>query len=510
MGSEASDTPDFTAGVPLEDIPEGGVLLGLVGDEAVILVRSGDEIFAVGADCTHYHGPLAEGLVVGDTIRCPWHHACFSLRSGEPLRAPAFLPLPRWRVALENGKAIVREKVTSRERPEAPAAAPESVGIIGGGAAAFAAAEMLRRENYAGTITLISADYDPPCDRPNLSKDYLAGHADEDWIPLQPPGFYEHAKIDLVLGVPVVALDAPARRVTLGDGRTFTFGAILVATGADPVHLAIPGADLPHVHLLRTVAQSRAIIAKATTSRSAVVIGASFIGLEVAASLRARGLDVHVVAPEARPMERILGPEMGDFIRALHESHGVHFHLGQTVLSVDAAAATLQNGERLAADLVVIGIGVRPVTGFAGEAGLALDRGISVNEYLETSAPGIYAAGDVARWPDPHSGDPIRVEHWVVAECMGQTAARNILGARERFDAVPFFWSQHYDVVIDYVGHAERWDAIEIDGSLEAHDCALRYKKDGKILAVATIFRDRESLEAEVAMERAVLSVPAA
>lgn len=508
MGSAAPGTQDFTAGVPLDDIPDSGVLLGLVGDEAVVLARSSGEIFAVGAECTHYHGPLAEGLVVGDTIRCPWHHACFSLRTGEALRAPAFLPLPRWRVELDEGKVFVRDKVTGRERPEPPAVQPESVGIIGGGAAGFAAAEMLRREGYTGTITLVSADFDAPCDRPNLSKDYLAGHAEDDWIPLQPPAYYEHAKIDLILGVPAVALDAPARRVTLADGRTFTFGAILIATGAEPVHLAIPGADLPHVHLLRSLAQSRAIIAKAQTSRSAVVVGASFIGLEVAASLRARGIEVHVVAPEARPMERILGPEMGDFIRALHESHGVHFHLGQTVLSIDAAEVTLQNGERLAGDLVVIGIGVRPVTGLAEQAGLALDRGIHVDEFLETNAPGIYAAGDVARWPDPHSGKAIRVEHWVVAECMGQTAGRNILGARERFDAVPFFWSQHYDVVISYVGHAERWDRIEIDGDLAAHDCTLRYRENGKVLAVATIFRDRESLEAEVAMERASVLAP--
>ncbi len=510
MGGAASGTPDFSAGVPLQEIPDGGVLLGLVGDEAVLLARTGREVFAVGADCTHYHGPLAEGLIVGDTIRCPWHHACFSLRSGEALRAPAFLPLPRWRVELQDGKVFVREKVTGRERPQPPAAQPESVGIIGGGAAGFAAAEMLRRENYTGPITLVSADPDPPCDRPNLSKDYLAGHAEEDWIPLQPSAFYEQAKIDLVLGVPVVALDSSARRVTLADGRTFTFGAVLLATGAEPIRLAIPGADRPHVHLLRSLAQSRAIIAKTATSRSAIVVGASFIGLEVAASLRARGLEVHVVAPEARPMERILGAEMGDLVRALHESHGVYFHLGQTVVSIDVAEVTLANGERLAGDLVVVGIGVRPVTGLAEQAGLTLDRGIHVDEYLETSAPGIFAAGDAVRWPDPHSGMPIRVEHWVVAERMGQTAARNILGGRERFDAVPFFWSQHYDVVIAYVGHAERWDRIEIDGNIAAHDCTLRYLENGKVRAVATIFRDRASLEAEVAMERAVLPAPAA
>jgi NADPH-dependent 2,4-dienoyl-CoA reductase/sulfur reductase-like enzyme/nitrite reductase/ring-hydroxylating ferredoxin subunit len=510
MGSAATRTFDFTAGVAIEAIPDGGMLLGLVGDEPVVLVRTGGEIFAVGAECTHYHGPLAEGLVAGDTIRCPWHHACFSLRSGEALRAPAFLPLPCWRVGRTDGKVFVREKLPASVRPEPPRIEPEGVGIIGGGAAGFAAADMLRRRSYTGPITLVSADFDAPCDRPNLSKDYLAGQAEEDWIALQPPSYYAAAKIDLVLGVPAVGLDAASRRVTLADGRTFTFGAVLIATGAEPVHLAVPGAELPHVHLLRSPAQSRAIIARAETSRSAVVVGASFIGLEVAASLRARGLEVHVVAPEARPMERILGPQMGDFVRALHESHGVQFHLGETLASIEAAEVTLQNGRRLAADLVVVGIGVRPVTELAAAAGLALDRGIKVDPYLETSAAGIYAAGDAARWPDPHSGASLRIEHWVVAERMGQTAARNILGARERFEAVPFFWSQHYDVAIAYVGHAEHWDRIEIDGDIAARDCRLRYIDEGEIRAVATIFRDRENLEVEVAMENALALVPQA
>jgi NADPH-dependent 2,4-dienoyl-CoA reductase/sulfur reductase-like enzyme len=270
------------------------------------------------------------------------------------------------------------------------------------------------------------------------------------------------------------------------------------------VRLPIPGADQPHVHPLRSLNDGRAIIASAKDARRAVVIGASFIGLEVAAALRARDIEVHVVGLEQRPMERVLGAELGDFVRALHEEHGVIFHLGDTVNAIDGKRAMLKSGGVIEADVVVVGVGVRPRLALAEKAGLAIDRGVKVDAYLETSVPGIYAAGDIARWPDRHSGEAIRVEHWVVAERQGQTAARNMLGQREVFDAVPFFWSQHYDVPINYVGHAEKWDEIAIDGDIGARDCLVRYKSAGRVLAVASIYRDVASLEAEIAMERAV------
>ena len=495
--------PDLAQeGLPEGGLEEGKLVLGHADGQAVLLVRKGAEVFALGATCTHYGGPLAEGLFDGECVRCPWHHAAFSVRSGVPERPPALNPVARYEVVRRDGRVFVGSKTELAGETQSVANAPASVVIVGGGAAGSTAADTLRAEGYNGQITMISADEAAPYDRPNLSKDYLAGTAQEDWLPLRSPDHYETQRITLMLGCRVTSLDAAKREVTLEDGRRMPAGAILLATGADPVHLDMPGADLPHVHYLRSVADSRAIIATAAAARRAVVVGASFIGLEVAASLATRGLEVHVIAPEAVPMARVLGDELGSFVRALHEEHGVHFHLEQTVVAIKSDGVTLKDGSQLAADLVVLGVGVRPALALAEAAGLRMNRGVVVNEFLETSAPGIWAAGDIARWPDPHSGQDIRVEHWVVAQRQGQAAARNILGQRKPFDAVPFFWSQHYDVPINYVGHAEEWDRIDVSGSVADRDCLVAFRKGGKTLALASIYRDRESLEAELAFER--------
>jgi NADPH-dependent 2,4-dienoyl-CoA reductase/sulfur reductase-like enzyme/nitrite reductase/ring-hydroxylating ferredoxin subunit len=496
--------PDLTKGVAAKDVPDGGMIGGHVGDEAVLIARHGDEFFAIGGTCSHYNGPLVEGLVVGDTVRCPWHHARFCLRSGEAIGAPAFNPVSCWRVERRGDKVFVRGRIDAPERAAARSAAgaagsAERVVIVGGGAAGFACAEMLRREGFTGALTLLSADADAPYDRPNCSKDYLAGNAPEDWMPLRPAEFYKDQAIELRLGTEVKGIDGKA--VALANGEAIAFDKLLLATGAEPVRLDFAGAGEPHVHLLRSLGDSRAIIAKAKTARQAVVIGASFIGLEAAAALRTRDIEVHIAAPERRPLERVLGAEYGDMIKALHEEHGVIFHLEDTVSEIAGQDVKLKSGGKLRADLVVVGVGVRPRLQLAESAGLKIDRGVVVNEYLETGIPGIFAAGDIARWPDPHSGDNLRVEHWVVAERQGQTVARNMLGQRQRFTDVPFFWSQHYDVPINYVGHAEKWDDLVVEGDIKARDCLVRYRKGGKVLAAASIYRDLDSLKAELAME---------
>ena len=497
--------PDLAEGIPAASLADGQMLVGHANGKAVLLTRVGQEIFAVSPHCTHYNGPLAEGLMVGETVRCPWHHACFDLRTGEAIRAPALSPITCWEVARVGGVIKVgqkREQPQPRSRIESTAK-PERIVIVGGGAAGFAAAEMLRRAGYQRSLIMLSSDAALPYDRPNLSKDYLAGTIPFDYVPLRDDSFYEENGIEIQLGKNVSELDLRAHEVLLSDGERVAYDRLLLATGAEPVRLTIPGAEQPHVHTLRSLADSDAIIEAAKTAKRAIVVGASFIGLEVAASLRARKLEVHVVAPDKRPMERILGPEMGDFIRALHEEHGVIFHLETKPEAIDEVVH-LENGHTIEADLVVVGIGVRPRTGLAENAGLTVDRGVAVDQYLETSAAGVYAAGDIARWPDPYSGEKLRIEHWVVAERQGQAAALNMLGRREAFVQVPFFWSQHYDVPINYVGHAGAWDEIEINGDIKKKDCLLRFKQNGRVAAVASIFRDLESLQAEVVMEHQV------
>ncbi len=512
--------PDLTQGVDIASIPDSGMLLGHASGEPVLLVQRGEQFFAVGATCSHYGAPLIDGLLVDNTIRCPWHHACFRLDTGEVERAPALCSLPVWRVEKVHDAArqytptetkvslvYVREKIkTSNANPITNDASgkPQSIVIIGGGGAGNAAALMLREEGYAGAITMLSADDSPPYDRPNLSKGILAGTGDAMVTPPYTQELYKHNGIDLRLNTRVARIDTAHKRLELDDGGRCEYDMLLLATGADAVHLDLPGSDLPHVHYLRTRADCDALIAGADKAKRVVVIGASFIGLEVTASLRARGLAVDVVGRELIPMEKVLGAEVGGFIRRMHEKYGVTFNLGVSPASIDGAGVTLDNGKRLDADLVVIGVGVRPNISLAQEAGLTVDRGVRVDEYLQTSVPGIYAAGDIARWPDRLTEENIRVEHWVVAQRQGQTAARNMLGKRERFDAAPFFWTDQYDFGLAYVGHAAPFDEVKIEGDLEKSDCKITYSRGGKQLAVAVIHRDLAGLRAEVEFEKII------
>ena len=492
--------PDFEKGCKIDQVADGEMLLGHAFDEQVLVARRGDELFAIGATCTHYGGPLAKGLLVDCTVRCPWHHARFDLRTGEAIAAPALNNVACYKIDKREAQFFVASKID--EKPvRKPKSSPASVVIVGAGAAGGAAAEMLRREGYDGPVRLIGADEFLPYDRPNLSKDYLAGTASEEWIPLRSADFYREQKIDTFTNRSVTAIDPQEKKVTLTDGRSLGYGALLLATGAEPVRLAIPGGDLPHVYYLRTLTDSRRIIDKAKSSKRAVVIGASFIGLEVAWSLRERKLEVAVVGKGSLPLEKVLGGELGTVIRETHEANGVKFHLGRKPVAIQDRHVELDDGTKLDCDLVVLGIGVRPNTAIAKQAGIATDNGVLVDEFLKTNVPGIFAAGDIARWPDPRAGR-IRVEHWVVAQRQGQTAARNILGADEAFNLPPFFWSNHFDLHIHYVGHGGGDDRSTVSGNVKAKDASVIFRAGENVTAVASIGRDVENLKAEVALER--------
>lgn len=499
-GAAGLSGPDLEKGVAFASLEEAKPLLGHAHGEAVVLVRVGEDVRAIGASCTHYGGPLAEGVVVDGTIRCPWHHACFDLATGEAVGAPALADLPCFEVARQGDLVQVRTKKVAPERPAVKG--PSSIVIVGAGAAGAACVESLRKHGYAGPITMLGAEEPGPVDRPNLSKDYLAGTAPAEWIPLGTRERYATLRVDLAPADPAIAIDTKSKTVTTKSGKKVGYGALLYAPGAEPSRLPIEGADRPHVLTLRSLADADTIIERAQGKKRAVVVGASFIGLEVAASLVTRGLHVHVVAPERVPLGRVVGDEVGAFLRTVHEGKGTTFHLGTKPKAIRESSVELESGEVLPADLVVLGVGVKPRIALAAAAGLEVDDGVVVDASLRTSAEGVWAAGDVARFPEARSGKLVRIEHWVVAERQGQAAARAMLGQPSTFRDVPFFWSVHHDVILAYVGHAPKWDRVTVQGSLEKRDATIVYETGGTITAVATINRDTVSLAVEAALER--------
>ncbi|HEY4606546.1 MAG TPA: FAD-dependent oxidoreductase, partial [Acidimicrobiia bacterium] len=426
-----------------------------------------------------------------------WHHAVFDMSSGHPVGGPALNPIPVYDTAERDGHIFVTGRSEQSEETPRPPLSPESVVLVGAGAAGATAAETLRRHGYAGPIALIGEE--APIDRPNVSKDYLAGTAPEEWMPLRSADFYDKAGIELITGDSVVSIDPQEGEVEMAGGRKLRYGAMLMATGAAPRRLPVPGSDLPHVHYLRSLEDSRQIIAALEPGTRAAVIGAGFIGLEVAASLRQRDIEVTVVAPEAIPLAQLVGATLGRYVKDLHEEHGVRFRLGRGVAEIKGGEVVLDDASAIVADLVVIGIGVKPRTELAEAAGVSVDDGIVVDDRLRTSDSRIWAAGDVARYPGLFGGT-VRVEHWVLAQGQARVAARNMLGNDVAFSDPPFFWSQHYDVPINVTGHLEDWDEEIVSGDPYSRDVMVGFQKEGVIRAVASIYRDRENLRAEHAL----------
>jgi NADPH-dependent 2,4-dienoyl-CoA reductase/sulfur reductase-like enzyme/nitrite reductase/ring-hydroxylating ferredoxin subunit len=507
--------------VPLaraSDLREGEMKEYSVGETRILLARVGARFHAVSATCPHYGAPLAEGALCGTRVVCPWHHAAFDVATGDMVEPPALDGLVRYDLRVEGDQVFVTVPEEASDR-QTPAMAARDTGadarlfvILGAGAAGYAAAQTLRAEGFGGRVLMITREDRAPYDRPNLSKDYLKGQAEPEWMPLRPDEFFSEHGIELLLGREVTRVDAPAKTITFEGGESMTYDALLVATGGAPVRLNIPGSDLKNICVLRSFADADSLVETAKRSRRAVVIGASFIGMEVAASLCERGLEVTVVAPSAEPFEKTLGARVGSLFRRLHESRGVRFRLGAIVYRFEGAhgveAVLLDSGERVETDMVVVGAGVRPVTHFLEGVALAEDGGVLVDSRLR-AAEGLYAAGDIASFPDPVTGERARVEHWRVAQQQGRAAARNMMGRDADFDGVPFFWTRQFDAGLLYVGHAAGWDEIVYSGDTDAHDFLAFYVKGGRVVAVAGMNRDREMATAEELLRLGRMPAPA-
>lgn len=488
------------------DLRDGEMKEVSIDETRILLARAGERFYAVSAVCPHYGAPLAEGVLCGTRIVCPWHHAAFNVVNGDLEEPPALDALVSFAVRVEGEHILVSvpEETPDRRTPTMvtcdPAADSRQFVIIGAGAAGYAAAQTLREEGFRGNVVMITREHRTPYDRPNLSKDYLQGHAEPEWMPLRPDEFFNEHGIKLVLDREVSRVDAHAKTITFEGGETMDYDAVLVATGGAPIRLNIPGSDLKNICMLRSFNDADSIIEIARRSRRAVVVGSSFIGMEAAFSLRERGLEVTVVAPSQEPFETTLGAEVGALFRRLHESRGVRFKLGSIVYRFEGShnveAVTLDNGESIEADMVVVGAGVRPVTHFIEGVELDDAGGIIVDSRLR-AADGIYAAGDITSFKEPRTGERVRIEHWRTAQQQGRAAARNMLGRDLAFDGVPFFWTRQFDVGLLYVGHAKSWDEIIYRGNVSSHDFLAFYLKGDRVIAVAGMNRDREMAAAE-------------
>jgi apoptosis-inducing factor 3 len=478
----------------LAELPAGEMREVELAGNKILLVRQGDAVSAIGATCPHAGGPLAQGVLAGGRVICPWHKAEFCVRTGRRLEPPAVDDVLEFPVEIQNGEIVQRGPGRWPEKKPAGSPDPRRFVILGAGAAGFSAAQELRRGGFAGAIVMCSHEDALPYDRTVLSKYFLSGKQGGEKSPLQNDDFYVSQKIER-RRAEIVALETQEKCVRFSDGSTLAYDAALIATGSSLVPPPFPGGDLGNVFGLRSQADAARIVERAARSRRAIVIGASFIGMEVAAALRERGLEVTVVAQEAAPFAQQLGAVIGNVYREIHEEKGVNFrfnaHVERLEGSGDVEAVLLAGGERIAADFVVAGLGVRPATGFAQALTRAADHAVPVDRHLRVGGD-LYAAGDVAAFPIYGDGPPIRVEHWRVAEQQGRIAARNMLGGRETFDAAPYFWTIQYMIRLDYVGHAKGDDTLVMRGNPAERKFIAYYLQDGMVAAAAGMNQDAD------------------
>jgi NADPH-dependent 2,4-dienoyl-CoA reductase/sulfur reductase-like enzyme/nitrite reductase/ring-hydroxylating ferredoxin subunit len=471
--------------IQLTQLPEDHATRVEVDGEKILLVRNGESVHAYSADCPHAGGPLEEGALCNGHIVCPWHKGTFDAMTGEVLEPPALMSLDRYPVEVRDGDVMVTPHKIEKPSAAASGDTPKFV-VIGAGAAGAAACAALRTNGFTGHLTLIGEESQEPYDRTALSKFVPSGEmTPADVPPLLPPHWLDQAHIERIKGT-IACLDVPKRQIRFDDGRTLTYDAALLASGSKPRLPPVPGRDLKSVYPLRTLQDAIALCSGLESAQRAVIVGSSFIGLEVASALRERDIQVTVVSTEHVPFERQFGARFGALFQGLHESHGVTFKLNEKVAEfagdTHAREVVLESGARLAADVVLVGTGVSPATGFIEGLPLQKDGGVLVNAGMQ-AAPSLYAAGDIAAFPLYEDQEPVRIEHWRLAQQHAFVAAQNMCGARSRYTGVPYFWTYHYGKTFEYLGYASGWDDIVIDGDLEQHRFLALYVKAGVVVA---------------------------
>ena len=488
----------------VNDLQSGQMQQIDVADSKILLSKVGDKFYATGAFCSHYGAPLAKGVLCGARIVCPWHNACFNAIAGEQEEPPGLNSLAHFRVRIEGDRVLVElpDEISQHRTPEMAKYEPsveDTLVIIGAGAAGTAAVELLRQKGFQGKIVLVSAEKKLPYDRTKLSKNYLQGKAEEDSLPIRSCEFYDEHGIELRFGKAVTEVDPANKVIIFDDDSRLEYDSLLLATGGKARRLDVSGSDLANIFTLRQPEDANSILDRVKDAKKALIVGSSFIGMEAAASLTQQGLEVTVVSPSDVPFKKILGDKLGKMFQKLHEANGVTFKFGTKATEFTGEGkveqAILENGEKVATDLVILGIGVEPNTSYV--KGIELnekDRSIPVDEYLQTEVDNIYAAGDIASFPYAPMGESTRIEHWRLAAQHGRIAAANMLnsGSQSVPTVVPFFWSGQYDLKLRYVGHAQKWDEVVIDGDLDEPKFLAYYLKDNKFMAVAGVNRDKE------------------
>lgn len=481
-----------------------------VGDgKEVLIVKIDNKFSALGAHCTHYGAPLAKGVLNGDTIICPWHHACFNAKTGDLKEPPAFESLPQFDIKIENENVIVKIP------PELPSSrTPDMVKkdknekttfvIIGAGAAGFAASQSMREAGFNGKIIMVTQENRTPYDRPNLSKDYLEGSAQDEWMPLRSKDFYSEYGIEILFNKIVNKIDHDHNKIIFDDGNDLSYNKLLIATGGKPVKLNIPGSELKNIFYLRSFDDSDKIIEVAKNLKKAVIIGSSFIGMESAYSLTKRGIEATVISQDEVPFEKTLGIEIGKLFQKQHEKLGVKFLLGRKVSKFEGTnkieKIVLDNGELIEADFIVVGIGVTPALDFASNLQISSNKGIKVDKNFK-AAENIFAAGDIASFTDWRTGSDLRIEHWRTAQQQGRLAGFNMAGKKIDYHQIPFFWTKQADLNLRYVGHAKDWDEIIFNGEVSSESFIAFYIKNNKVTAAAGNKRDKEIAALQALMD---------